>query len=721
MPHRVDESMLLTSLFLLAQSVTQAAAAPEAVALQPTLEAVVVTARRKSELAAKAPLSVDQLSGDALAKADLQSLDAIAKALPSLTYRAIFGASAPQFFIRGVGSNDINPNGNPGVAVYLGDVLIASPIGQNLALFDLSAVEVAKGPQGTLFGRNATGGAIRLIPQAPLAEDSASVTLRVGSFARRDIEAVYNIGNEDVAARIALFGRFADGFVRNIAQNSRESDTEATGVRASARLQFAENWNADVSVDKTQNRSGMRAHRGIGLLPGGTNALGYVFPTDPYRQSYDRADREYVDTDGASLTLAFDGALRFESITSHRTSDREVRDDADASPQDLIGLNFDNRTKQRSQEFRLLGDTDALSWQAGLYYLSDDIRTVNGFDVLGIARAAGAPFNPQRGPFFLQQQYSQGVTSRAVYGEGDYTLSPKLTLTLGARHTQESVDFATATFFNEGTLIPLGPPRSGTANNSANSWRTALRYAASDRTNLFASVSRGFKSGGFNGGALFPSDEIGPLRPEFVTALEIGGTWALNEDSELRASAFRYNYSDLQVFTLVAAQPTYQSKESTDAIMQGVELRLRSRLSSRVKVRGELAWLNARYSDFIDANGRDLSGNRLTASPQWAGFTGLEWDFAEFGNWGLSFRGDVNFRSRIYFDGSERAALSAPARSFVNLGLAMQRSDLSVALDVTNALDKAELVDVLDFAEYGFLQQTFGPPRRVGLALSWKF
>lgn len=709
--------MLFSTLFLLAQSATP----PAVTDVQPTLESVVVTARRKPELAAKAPISVDQLSGEAVAKADLKSLDAIAKALPSLTYRAIFGASAPQFFIRGVGSNDINPNGNPGVAVYLGDVLIASPIGQNLALFDLSAIEVAKGPQGTLFGRNATGGAIRLIAQKPLAEDSASVTLRVGDFARRDVEAVYNTGNEDIAARIAIFGRFADGFVRNLAQNSRESDTEATGVRASARLQLAENWQADVSVDKTQNRSGMRAHRGIGLLPGGTNALGYIFPTDPYRQSYDRADREYVDTQGASFTLAFDGALRFESITSHRTADREVRDDADASPQDLIGLNFDNQTKQYSQEFRLLGDTDALSWQAGLYYLSDDIRTVNGFDVLGIARSAGAPFNPQRGPFFLQQQYGQDVTSRAVYGEGDYTLSPNLTLTLGARHTRESVDFVTATYFNERGLIPLGPPRSGAANNSANSWRTALSYAANDRVNLFGSVSRGFKSGGFNGGALFPSDDIGPLRPEFVTAFEVGGTWALNDDSELRASAFRYNYSDLQVFTLVAAQPTYQSKESADATMHGVELRLRSQLSSRLKVRSELAWLNARFSEFIDANRRNLSGNRLTASPEWAGFTGLEWDLAEFANWGLSFRGDINFRSRIYFDGSERAVLSAPARSFVNLGLALQRDELGIALDVSNALDKAELVDVLDFAEYGFLQQTFGPPRRISLALNWKF
>jgi iron complex outermembrane recepter protein len=697
--------------------------APSAETSVPELDEIVVRARRKDiqEPEQTLPISVDVLTESQLRARGLQRASELNALGSSLGYRAIFGASAPQFFIRGIGSNDINPSGNPAVSVYLGDVLLASPIGQNMALFDLSAVEVAKGPQGTLFGRNATAGSIRLIPNSPEAGTSARLGITLGRFHQRDVDAMANIGNEDVAFRVAGFVQDADGYIANSAQNTRESDTEALGARLSSDVRLSEEWRAQISLDSAKNRAGMRAHRGIGLLPGGRNVLGFVYPADPYRQGYDRQDREHVDNTGASLRLVREGPVQLEWISSVRDAKRSVRDDADASPVDLIGLNFDNDSEQRTHELRVHSDTAPIAWQAGLFYLNDTLQTTNRFDVLGVARAAGAPFNPQFGPFVLQQDYTQSVQSIAAYAEAEVPLSEQSDLTLGFRQTREKVDFKTRTVFAETQQIPLGSPRTGDVRDSGSSWRIALAHRFSDMLSTYASVNRGFKSSGFNGGALFPNDDIGPLAPEFLTAYELGATWQSSVRTQWRASMFHYDYQDLQVFTLVAAQPTFQSKESTDATVDGVELRVRSQITSNLGLQADITLLDARYRRFIDANNRDLTGNRLTAAPKSAAYVGMDWQVADAGNWRLLLRADANFRSRIYFDGSERVLLSAPSRTLLGMGVALENATTRIALDAHNVLNKVDLVDALDFSQYGFVQQTFGPPARWSLSLTRRF
>ncbi len=720
---------------------------------EPLVDVVVITARQPTTAIEDSPTSIEAFGPDELGKLGEFRASDLSRLSSGLTYKSTFGSSAPQFFIRGIGSNDVNPSANPGVAFYLNDVLVASPLGQNMAAFDLSDAQILKGPQGTLFGRNATGGAIVLRTNRPGEIANATASVGTGSFGLLTAEVAVDTGRlGDARARFAGFARRSDGYTENTVTGGSLNGAETYGGRATLLVDGPGNWTAEVLVDYAADRSAMTAHEGLGLfepegfaigpprfspcdasrsLAGGcVNALGYRYTLDPYSEAYDRPGRENVDTGGLSVTFAHAGQIDIESISAYRAAKRTVREDTDASPQSLVALDFDNDGHSFTQEVLLRGSLDRLDWRAGAFALDEQLQTGNRFDVLGTLRDAGIPFidDPQLfvlGPFRLIQSYTLKTQSVAVFGDADWAASPALTLTAGLRLTREQSQFATETRFDEVTANPiLSPRRSGKLSDSAASWRLAARYALGVKRSLYATVSRGFKSAGFNGGALFATDSIGPVAPEFVTAYEVGGKWQATSRIELEAAGFVYDYTNLQVFTLRAAPaPTRQVLDSANASISGVDVRAKMRLPVGFTAIASLSYLDASFTDFIDANGVSRSGNKLTAAPEFSGVASLAWRGQITPVWTASAEVGAKHRSRSFFDNTNDPLLSSGANTLVDVNLSVdhQPSGLQAGLSVSNLTDEPVIADALNLAQYGFIQRTYAPPRAFYLTVRKQF
>ena len=747
---------MFTALLLLAAQANADSPQGKSDDAEKTLDAIIVSANREPAPDASSSVSVEKITADALTKAGIVRASQLGELSSALTQRSIFGASAPQFFIRGIGNNDLNPNANPGIAVYLGDSFVASPIGQNLSLFDIESAEILKGPQGTLFGRNATGGALIIHPRTPGETFSGNFSAGIGDFGLRETNFAVDSGRRGAfAARVAGFARSSDGFVENTLTGGRESDEEANGIRVSLDFQASDDWRATMQLDHSKNRAGMRAHQGLGLFdpsgfanpgPAGpsfrpcaparilasecVNLLGYRYSADPYSEGYDRQDREHVDVDGLTLSLVRDADIRFESISNYRSAKREVLEDTDASPLNIIALDFLNDSWAFTQELRLSHQYLGGRWQAGAFALVEELDTINRYDTLGQLRALGVGFIPDPnlfffGPFRLNQSYAQRTESLAAFAQWDTELSQNWSATLGTRVTRESNEFSTQTLFNEVIAQPiLSPLREGKATDTAVSWRAALQYQFAEGRLFYASINRAFKSGYFNGGALFPFDSIGPVDPEFLLAYETGIKWRATDQLEAKASAFFYDYSGLQDFTLrPSPPPTRQVLDSADADIRGLELSLRALLPAEFSFDVGYSLLNTKFVDFIDANGVDRSGNRLTASPKQSGVAALNWQHGFAGSWSLAASLRANYRGLIYFDNTNSPLLASASRTLVGADLALSNADrgMTLRLNARNLGDKAVLVDALNLAEYGFLQQTYDPPRQLSLSFEQAF
>lgn len=714
------------------------------------LETITVTADRFASVDSLKSISIDTIDADALSNASITRASDLSALSAALTVRSIFGSSAPQFFIRGIGSNDINPSANPGIAIYQDEAFIASPLGQNLDLFDLVSVSVLKGPQGTLFGRNATGGAIITQTRSPGENAGGYAQVSIGERDFKEVEVAYDLGRQGpLALRLAGMSRNSDGATINTISGDRVNGLDEWGVRLRADLKLPGRWSADVTIGWVADRSDMTAHQGLGLFapeslaPGGApqlcdpsristgtcvNILGYAYSSDPYEGAYDRPTQEMLDVGHGSLVISRDGPVRFKSVTTFRMADREIFEDADASPLSIANLDFLNQNEAVTQELNFKGRIGNVSWTSGLFFLGEQLETTNRYDNLGALRAAGVVFSPIDfflGPFRLQQDYVQEVQSSALYGELDWRATEVLTLSAGLRYTIEQTDFRTQTDFREDLPdTTLSPRRSGMVEDDAISWRFAGSWAFQANSSVFASASRSFRSSSFNGGALFPFDTLGPVQPEEVTALEIGMSknWGTSLDTKI--SAFQYNYDGLQDFTFrPTPPPTRQVLDSADAKINGIEANMAWADPGGLSFDVGLVLLDASYTDFIDANGIDRAGARLTAAPETALRLSGQKQWALSPSLDLTLSIDADHRSNMFFDSSNSALLSSPERTLVNarLMLTQARKGWVLALEGSNLTDEIVLVDALNIAEYGLIQQTYNAPRQVFMSVTRSF
>jgi iron complex outermembrane recepter protein len=636
---RNSQKSALGSLGLLA---SLAAAAADTTGEVPTIGEIVVTAQRREESNLQVGLTLTALSGDAIAQQRIEQVLDLKGRVPNLDIKEQVPGAMPVITIRGVGLNDFGAANSPSAGVYVDQVYVASIAMMAFDMFDVERIEVLKGPQGTLYGRNSTAGALNIITRKPQQDFAANATLGYGNYDTLDFETAVNLPLADSAAL-----RFS---AKTIQQNegfweSRRLPGKTIGERdlTMGRLQLAlapgDSFDLNLKVEGVRSRSEMGQPEFFGTvnpLTGGTCApilagridnrqctdfLGYTDTDgDPFKGDWAREGVYDIDNAGVTLTMNADvGTATLTSISGYVDFERTFDIDVDATPARELDFLESDAIKQYSQELRLAAGGERLDWIVGAFYSQDevDIGIPGGHEDLFFTRTLVTA--------------DQDTKSAAGFAHGEWHLTDSLDLVTGVRYTWEERQYAGGTT----DLNPIGfscllsptctPGFAGpfaltsvdeTIDDRNLSWRAGLEYQPSQSELLYATISRGTKSGGFFSGISTTNLQLAPFAPEELTAYEVGfkrgfGTAYLN------AAAFYYDYSDIQTFIAVDIGPFIIQRLGNvdEARVYGLDLEATWAPSAHLTLQASVGWLDAELGAFRTLTGDVPKGKELPNAP----------------------------------------------------------------------------------------------------------
>ncbi len=699
------------------------------------LEEIIVTAQKRAESIQDVPAAITALTGANLETRQITNIASLVSAVPNVDFGTYGGVA--RIAVRGIGFDTINPGAEGRIAYHVDGVYISRPSATVGTFFDVERVEVLRGPQGTLYGRNATGGSINVITRAPTNELDGY--LRVGYGNYDQITTAGAIGGpltEGVRARIAFNTEDRDGYGRNIVTGRDIDNAQRRGVRGALSFDLSTSATIDLTADyyHENDRSygnhflgqGNAFVQPIGLVLGGqvpADRRDIANPIDPRndRTFWGLAARAEIDLGGPML----------RSITGYRDSQYEVRTDLDATSAPLSTFFFREKARQISQEFQLAKEEGTLQYLAGLYYFDEKITggSVIPFDIaiLGL-------------PSFFAQGYAvfgdTHTKAAAAFGQVDYALSDQFTVTAGARYSWEKKHIDDLFQFDlarpYSPTNPFSPllTREDSTTNKAFTPKLGLEYRPHDDLMLYATVSKGFKSGGFNLGDTQPAYD-----PEEIWAYEAGlkGTWA---DGRVRMNiaGFYYDYTNLQVSKVVGTQIVVENAASS--IVYGMENEITIVPVDNFQVDIAAAWLHSKYKGFVTADPARpelvtpenptgavvLDGNQLTQAPALSVNVGAEYRL-DVGDGRLSLRGEVNYQDRVYFTPFNIKAVSRPANTKINAFLTYEGANWTASLWGRNLTNKTTIGNALiNSGLFGFpITGTLDPPRTYGIEIGYRF
>lgn len=656
---------------------------------------IVVTARKLPESIGRVPMSVQALAGEFLDRRDLSSLYDLQFEIPGLVVnnRGMFGAGLA---LRGVtdqggSSLAIAPHVN---GVYLGrsNAVLARQ-------FDVERVEVVKGPQGTLYGRNATGGSMNVITRAPAEEFSAAVDGAFGSFNTARVEGRLNLPAEKLAVRIAGAASEGDGFIRNSVDERRFAEEDYRAMRAAMHARPTTALTIDIMGQRVEDdgaSSELWLPRKEYLPDPNDIRLTTVTLDDPHL---------VATNDVASVDLAYAlDRLTLRSITGYARSVTDALDDCAGQPnlQGCARAVRPLRYEQRSQELRLESATpDAFHWLLGAYYFDADETQRFQFSVPGIAPV---PINDYTA--------AADETAYAVFGDASRALGAHWSASAGLRWSRDEQRVSTA---GSGTADAAPAAAAGSWDDT--SWRVGLEFSPRERTLVYANVSTGFRSGGVTT-TLLPNGEFDGFDPEQVLAYEAGISLAFPASrSTLRASAFHYDFEGMQVRTVavLATRVTSVIDNAAAARVQGLDVSATTSISERMTFTGGLVWLPSReFVEFIAASSAaSLAGNKLSLAPEWSVATSLAYR-VPIGNIGqLSADIDYRYRSEVFFTKENDVNAYQGDFGLLNLGLRFDaRAGWHVYASARNVLDT-------DYFNQILIQSAPGQPARYEVGFGW--
>ncbi len=712
------------------------------------LEEVVVTARRRTESLQSTPVSVTAFTANELAARQIHNISQIAESTPNLVFDSsapISGSkSAASIFIRGIGQTDFTLVTDPGVGLYVDGVYVARSVGGVLDLIDVERVEVLRGPQGTLFGKNTIGGAINVISRKPGNELSGSVEITTGTDERLDVKASVDLPiSETLAVRLSYADLNQDGYVKNLGGGADLSDTNAQIGSLVLDFHPNDNFSATFAADGTRRREEAMAQKILAFNPAagaptfgpfngviapflGVDAYDDRFLVGgPFATSQGRNDNALSDLDlyGLSLTMSYDfDAFAIKSITAYRSFDSTFGRDSDNSPFVVVETFDDMEQDQFSQELQFSGQAvdNRLDWLFGAYYFHEK------GDNLNLVRTAVLD---------IQSGGSVKNESWAAFGHLSFDVTEKLRLNLGARYTDEKKRFTPdqQVFFNEFTLPLFGgagftdgqrilPFQEYERSFSDFSWTGGLDYHWNDDFMTYVSYSEGFKSGGFNQRVFPPRTEPGSFDPERVAVYELGWKWSNPEKTiRLDGAAFYTDYSDIQVKIIDVVAPGTGNAAAGE--VYGGELELSVLLTPDLLLQFGGGYLDTQYTDF-DADFDPQQGidetDSFVNSPKWSLSGSLSYTLAAMEYGDLTFRGDWSFRSKVYNDAANNESIAQDSLHLFNAGVTFVTTDedWQVAVQVRNITDKTYLITGNEeFNGFGYTEGVYARPREWSLSV----
>ena len=717
-----------------AQDAAPATASPATNAT--TLDSVKVTARKREETLQDVPVAVTAFTPETLDKLNIKDLGDLDAQVPNLTVYAARGStSTVTAYIRGVGQADPLWGVDPGVGIYLDDVYIARPQGALLDVFDVERIEVLRGPQGTLYGKNTIGGAIKYISRGLPQETTGFASVTVGNYNQLDVKAALGgeIGGKDsgLRGRVSVASMNRDGFGTNTFTGQEVSDKEINAVRMQLGAYSQDDFDVQVAFDYMDDQSGVRGAKM--LAP---NPLAPAYPPTDDRYDIRSGMKNINDTEmkGASITANWrpNDDWAFKYVAAKRESDTETNIDFDTTPRPLVDVRAFYSDSQVSQEFQANYDGGGRARGVmGLYWFNGDAggQVLNYFWNPLLATSL-------TNPLFGDTQGVVNTKSVALYADWTFDLTDRLKLDVGARYTDEDKHAVALNRFYTSTAYETSWGTAANFDKTVNfknvSPKVSLDYQVTPDIMIYGLASRGFKSGGYNiranTTAVPRSGE--PFDDEQVDSFEIGSKMSfLDQRLFLNLSAFHNKYEDIQlsVFTSYTLPNGSQSffGDFTNAgkgTVNGVEVEYQFLPTANWLISGNLAWLDAKYDEFISGGVNIADTQYFTNAPEFSGALNVEYrtDLANGGN--LSARVGYSYQSEVWPTTDLSPAIKQDGYGLVNAGVIWKVNDAwSLSLQGTNLADEEYRTTGYNIAAYGVLTGFYGPPRQYSLTARYDF
>lgn len=740
-----------------AQTATESAATADSAF---GLEEVVVTARKREEKLQDVPISITAISGKELDERGLSDIAALTNSTPNLEInngRPDGGGSTAQIYIRGVGQNDFLIPNDPGVGLYVDDVYVSRSSGAITGLADIQSIEVLRGPQGTLYGKNTIGGAVRITSIKPsLDTTTGTMGLTLGSYDRVDFNGSVNLPMSDrFAVRVAGSIRTADDIGKRVLDPSGQGtgNINEDAARLIARYQPASDLEIMLSGDYTRTRQHGPYGANSAYLPNAlTDALNNdYYPTINARLGLpadSRFDSRYVsgpkidygtgpnqndfDTWGVSGVVNYDidDRLALKSITAYRHVDSVAGRDGDHSPYALLETIVTDHNTQFSQELQLNGSFERFKWTTGLYYLREDLRDSYNTRLWDGLVTTSIPLD-----FNARSLSTLKGTSVAIFGQGTYDLTDDWHLTIGGRYNREKKDFRTRWYF-------LDQPREYTCpgidvqgdfddcSKTENVFTpmASLGWKPTPGILLYVSYSEGFKAGGWTP-RLFSQTSLERNSPEKLKAYEVGikSQWFDNR-LILNADVFRSDYTDLQLTSVLAdangsPQPVVQN--AGKARIVGFELEGTAKIARNTTVQVGVGLLDGKYLELDPGVLANIHLDyKLPDTPAATVLASIQQDLPLQSGAVASARVDAGYKGKTYKEPSNSPYNIQDPYTLVNARVSYRSANGSweIAAYGTNLTNKQYLMSGLDLAAtFGFVESYYGRPREAGVKFDIHF
>jgi iron complex outermembrane receptor protein len=683
------------------------------------IEEIQVTARRVEEDMQSVPLSVVAMGAENLEKRNISNLGDLNTVIPNLTIGSGggFGGSISSIFIRGIGQDRSASTAESGVGTYIDGIFLGQSDGGLIDLVDAERIEVLRGPQGTLFGKNSIGGAINYVSKRPSNEKEGRLKFTVGEFDRLDVEGMVNLPlTDDMAVRLSALSKTRDGHVKDVFSPNNPVDLGNTDVSA-IRGQLMWDVNQDLQVSFTYDWVSSKSNGGAqNIIEGNPNApllsgSGEPVPTPTGDLFTSRLSADtFSDYEGYGLGMVIEwelGDLVLKSLTSYRTFDSSFIVDFDGSAAVLRDELVVRDHEQIQQEFQLQGSLfdDKVDYLVGLFMYNE-----NPTDDRRQQRNTLGGLN--------QLAFEEETDSYALFGEANIHVSDKLDVTLGVRGTRE-----------DKWIISERNGVSGQAEEEFSSvtYRLSTTYHWSEDFMVYASAASGFKSGGFNDRSPIPGapyDGLNPFDEELADTYEIGvksDFW--DGRARLNAALFHTDYTDLQLPALVGQDVRVTNVGTAE--IDGIEFDLTLLLSENVQLNMAGALMDARITD--DGGNEDISeGTQLARSPDASYSVGAEYLLNDvFAGGNLSARLDWGWKDDYRLVTPEPNSVTQEAFGLLSARLTYtsEDEDYRVSLFATNLNDEEYLTSGLNLLNtpFGATTVDVGRPQEWGLSLEMNF
>lgn len=721
------------------------------------LEEVVVTATKRAENTQNVAGAISVMSGEQVVEKGISRPTDLTQHVPGLNVKTSTGSENPVFTMRGIGLNDVSSINNPTVGIYLDDIFVPFVPMMTGQLFDVERIEVLKGPQGSLYGRNTTGGAVKFISRKPTADTSANARGEYSSWNTLDLEgAVGGRLTDTVNGRIALITRQRQGgYQRNAFNNTTVGGQNKYAGRILLDWTASEQFNAELNLHGSYSKMEplLREHIGFrdpstgvitcpavlaGDRGGCTDTTGYADNDGkPFTSSMNQLYGNDTEAKawGAVLTLNYE--LPFATLTAISGYDwfkRHLVDDLDASPNTTFELNSNDKIQVFQQEVRLVSNnSDRLKWVAGAFYSWDNVKGTN-------EQAVDRLFNTR-----VLVTNDQTTKSIAVFGNVNYALTDQFSVIGGLRYTDEkktrfTISEDLASLGNVSVLSPTRGPfvfarQTNKIKNDNISGNVGMQFRPNDDVMLYATAAKGFKSGGFKGAISFNPNQLGPYEPETLYSYEVGFKSTLLDGAmRLNMAAYHLDWKDFQAYSLVQLfNPAANTNVTVvvltnagDAKVQGVEADWTWQVTEGLRLNAAANYMHGKIETFnAQQGGVNNKGRRLSNAPNFQFNTSFDYRFqvAE-GGWTPYVSGEANYQSKVFFEIMNNPINSEGAYWLVNARVGARSPDgrWNVSLFARNLFDETYIAESRHIDLRVFPSSNiYGEPRSVGISAIYTY